>query len=130
MTTYYNNPTDNNSLSHNLVRTLYFDRSGVLWLGTEAGLNKMTGANRFIRFLSKENDPKSLSHNVINTIFEDSFGQIWVGTVGGGLNKLDQLTNQFTSYQNDPNNPISILEPDTYVFKVRGYRRNGRDKFK
>jgi len=37
---YFSKLTDENSLVGNLVNSLYFDKSGVLWVGTEDGLDK------------------------------------------------------------------------------------------
>ncbi len=37
---YYSNLSDNTSLTDNLVTALFFDNSGVLWVGTENGLEK------------------------------------------------------------------------------------------
>nr|WP_321452749.1 two-component regulator propeller domain-containing protein [uncultured Carboxylicivirga sp.] len=37
---HYSNITDNSSLIDNSVSALFFDRSGVLWIGTENGLDK------------------------------------------------------------------------------------------
>ncbi|MFI0430603.1 two-component regulator propeller domain-containing protein [Mariniflexile sp. HMF6888] len=37
---YYSILTDNTSLADNLISVLYFDASGVLWIGTEDGLDK------------------------------------------------------------------------------------------
>lgn len=37
---YFSKLTDDNSLVGNLVNSLYFDKSGVLWIGTEDGLDK------------------------------------------------------------------------------------------
>jgi signal transduction histidine kinase/ligand-binding sensor domain-containing protein/DNA-binding response OmpR family regulator len=37
---YFSKLTDENSLVGNIVNSLYFDKSGVLWIGTEDGLDK------------------------------------------------------------------------------------------
>jgi len=37
---YFSKLTDENSIVGNIVNSLYFDRSGVLWVGTEDGLDK------------------------------------------------------------------------------------------
>ena len=56
----------------------------------------------------RRNDPNninSLSNNEVTSILEDSSGIIWIGTYGGGLNRWDRKTNQFTHFRNDPANP-------------------------
>ena len=37
---YYSELSDNTSLNDNLIYALYFDNSGVLWIGTDDGLDK------------------------------------------------------------------------------------------
>ena len=41
-------------------------------------------------------------------IVEDSSGIIWIGTYGGGLNRWDKKTNQFTHFRHDPSNPKTL----------------------
>ncbi len=38
---YKNDPSDPNSLSSNFVWSIYEDQTGVLWVGTREGLNKL-----------------------------------------------------------------------------------------
>ena len=89
-THYKHNPADPYSLSHNHVRALLQDKSGVLWIGTIGGglnrLEKKTG--RFLRYRHQPADPNSLSDDRIYTIYEDRRGTLWVGTFGGGLNRI------------------------------------------
>ncbi len=105
---------DLNSLSNNLIRSIYEDRSGVLWIGTsEGGLNKYERRKRKFRFYQHEADRvNSLSAKSVSTVFEDQNGVLWVGTYGGGLNKLieNQSTNNptFEHYRNDAGDPNSL----------------------
>ena len=50
----------------------------------------------------------SLSNNKVTAIVEDATGIIWIGTYGGGLNRWDKKTNQFTHYKHNPNNPGTL----------------------
>ncbi len=116
-THYEYNSHNPDSLSHNFVTSIYRDRFGVLWIGTNGGgLNQFDQENnRFIRYQTSPDDPHSLgdtyevstdpkspSSSYVMTIFEDRFGTLWVGT-WGGLDRFDRETEQFTHYQNDPN---------------------------
>ncbi|MGH7450322.1 MAG: two-component regulator propeller domain-containing protein [bacterium] len=119
-TPYKNNSDNPNSLSDNVVTSIYEDRSGVLWIGTwGGGLNKFDREKeKFTHYKNNPNNPKSLSGNHVFSIYEDRSGVLWIGTWGGGLNKLDlskaegsdREKEKFTHYKNDPNNPNSLSD--------------------
>jgi ligand-binding sensor domain-containing protein len=72
-----------------------------------------------IRYQNDPDDAHSLSNNVLWSIFEDVKGTLWVGTDGGGLNRLDRQTGEFTVFRNDPADPNSLgmigLQPSTRI---------------
>ena len=115
---YKNDPNNPNSLSQDTIRTIYEDRSGTLWIGTEGGLNKLIRKSykngqkesvpTFIRYQNDPNNPNSLSNDEIYSIYEDRSGVLWIGTNGGGLDRFDREIEKFTHYQNDPRNPNSL----------------------
>jgi two-component system sensor histidine kinase ChiS len=99
---YRHNELDSNSISDNFIWTLFEDKSGEIWIGTNSGgLNKLDRENE--RFIKYKYDPKnvnSISNNNIRVIFEDSVGILWIGTEGGGLNKFDKRKNGFIRIYN------------------------------
>jgi signal transduction histidine kinase/ligand-binding sensor domain-containing protein/DNA-binding response OmpR family regulator len=112
---FKHNPDDVTSLSFNSVLSIYEDRSGVLWIGTEGGgLNKYNReTDQFTRYMHDANDPNNLRNNTVAAILEDTSGDLWFGTNGGGLNKLISSdngisSNAFIHYKNDPQNPTSL----------------------
>jgi len=117
-TRFVNDPKNPRSLSHNVVRAIYEDHTGALWIGTEGGLNRFDQKRkRFTRFLNDPENPSSLGHNRVQVICEDSRRTgLWIGTYGGGLNKLvlsegegsDRAKEQFIRFVNDPQNPQSL----------------------
>ncbi len=46
----------------------------------------------------EEDDPTSLSNDVILAVYPDTSGDLWLATWGGGLNRFDPATGEFTSY--------------------------------
>ncbi len=105
---YSNDPNDPYSISGTEVHCLYQDHNGVLWIGTDNGLNsfdKKTG--RFVRYLHNDKDRNSLSSNFIDWITEDLQGNLWIGTENG-LNGLDVQRTSFTAYFHDPADPTSL----------------------
>jgi signal transduction histidine kinase/ligand-binding sensor domain-containing protein/DNA-binding response OmpR family regulator len=82
---YFHDPLDANSLSHNQVHAVHVDSDGLVWLGLNGGIFQVF-------------DPSDESFhdfpeigNIVNVIFEDSHQRIW--TAGSfGLNCLDRKT--------------------------------------
>ncbi len=92
------------SLNKNLIKSVYKDQTGIIWIGTNGGgVNKFDPEQKQFRHFRKTLIPKSLSYNKIRSIFEDSDNNLWIGTEGGGLNlqlagEDDGTYNHFTSF--------------------------------
>lgn len=68
-----------NGLAGEKVRSIFEDRDGVLWIGSEYdGLVLMSG-NKFLKISLED----GLSHPEIKTIIQDERGNIWLGTRDG-----------------------------------------------
>lgn len=83
-------------LAHNTVYDILQDKRGFLWFATENGLSMYDGFN-FTTFLNDPDNNNTLSHNLTFKLTEDHQGNIWIATQGGGLNKFDIITEQFSS---------------------------------
>jgi two-component system sensor histidine kinase ChiS len=103
-------------LSQVAVYAILQDSRGLMWFGTEDGLNQYDGYT-FTVYKRDPEDPHSLSNNFIRAIYEDSSGALWIGTNGGGLNKFDRATTRFIHYQHDPNHPHSLS--DNFVTAIQ-----------
>ncbi|MEW6492646.1 MAG: two-component regulator propeller domain-containing protein [Cyanobacteriota bacterium] len=99
--------TVDEGLSQSGVLTIFQDSQGLIWFGTQDGLNKFDGYN-FTVYKYNELNPSSLSDNFILSLYEDRSGTIWVGTQSGGINKFDRKTEQFVHYTNNPDNSNSL----------------------
>ena len=92
---FINDPLESNSISDNNINCLYKDSGGVLWIGTEFGLNRIqqnldsltrihTGGDftevfsdlSFIRFKTED----GLSGNAIKSLVEDNQKRLWIAT--------------------------------------------------
>ena len=82
--------SDPTSLSDNAIRTVFEDRAGYLWIGTNAaGLDRLDRSTwTFKNYHHDSSEPASLSHDSVYAIAEDRQGRLWVGTQNG-LNRLD-----------------------------------------
>ncbi|WAC13485.1 hybrid sensor histidine kinase/response regulator transcription factor [Dyadobacter pollutisoli] len=86
--------TSMDGLSSNTVHAILKDRYGLLWFGTDDGLNKYDGTD-FTVYRHDQADPASLRSNDISALHEDRLGQIWVGTVQGSLHLYDRHADRF-----------------------------------
>ena len=69
------------SLDSNIILSVYQDRGGVLWVGTEnAGLNILNPRQeQFVHYTHRSADPNSLSPGRVKAIYQDPDGVLWVG---------------------------------------------------
>ena len=104
--------TTKDGLSSNTVNTILKDRFGLVWFGTEDGLDKFDGTN-FKIYRHKNNDTSSLKSNEILSLFEDKDGNLWVGTSGGSLSLYDRKKDAFINIPSGPgaipNNVIGMF---------------------
>lgn len=75
-----------NGLSSEYVYTLFCDNNGVLWIGTDNGLNVYEGKS-IIR-------PANNINSKINNITKDRNGHLWVGTISG-LYRQNRINTEF-----------------------------------
>lgn len=115
-TTFTNDPKNpENSLTKNNVKSVYVDRTGIVWIGADAGgISKLDPNQKQFQHITKTLEAQSLSNNSVKSIFEDSNGTLWVGVQEGGLNyitknKKDSLYNNFEHILGN-SSPVVIVE--------------------
>ena len=91
---YKHDAKDATSLSNNRVNSVYFDRSGTMWVGTQDGLSKFDAKTRQFRSYFEQD---GLAGNVVSCILEDDRGDLWMST-NNGLSVLDPLKETFKNY--------------------------------
>ncbi|TAF31273.1 MAG: hypothetical protein EAZ57_00135 [Cytophagales bacterium] len=100
-------------LSQNSVVCFLQDYRGLMWIGTQDGLNLYDG-NKFKHFKSEADNKRSISDNFVSSLFEDSQKRLWVGTENG-LNLFDRSQHSFTKFVYSPQNPYSITQNNINV---------------
>jgi signal transduction histidine kinase/ligand-binding sensor domain-containing protein/DNA-binding response OmpR family regulator len=87
---FYNEPNAPNHLFSNIVNSLYYEPSGLLWLRTmERGIEKITfPRNNFDQQLLV-NPGTFQSDNEVRGLYEDRKKRLWVGAKGGNLYVLE-----------------------------------------
>jgi signal transduction histidine kinase/ligand-binding sensor domain-containing protein/DNA-binding response OmpR family regulator len=111
---YYSVLPDDNSLVDNLVSALYFDASGILWIGTEDGLDK------YDPFENQFNINKDISLHINNQVprirgFNKTYdGKVIVATRHNGL--FISNNDSFVPLYNNQKDIASIYSLDGEVF--------------
>lgn len=104
---YSHDPSDNSSLTDNVIVSLCAAKNGKLWIGTYlSGMDCFDG-KEFIHYRHDPNDPNSLANDNVWSIVEDRSGMIWIGTLGSGLQKLNPDNRQFTTFNNSTQQQLS-----------------------
>lgn len=128
----FNQITAENGLSNNKVNCILEDRSGLLWFGTDDGLNRFDGYEIKI-YRNRRDDEKSISSNGIWTIFEDEDGFLWIGTKAGELNRYNPQLDKFEYWKVESDNTNENSITSIYVDKKKniwvGTYKNGLYKF-
>jgi signal transduction histidine kinase/ligand-binding sensor domain-containing protein/DNA-binding response OmpR family regulator len=107
---YKNDLTNPKSISHNYIQTLFKDRDGNIWIGSNEG---------GLIFFDRESDSFSTWNEIskdtsrikalrVDVIKQDNQGNLWIGTYGAGLSVINMETHKITSYKHDPDDPKSL----------------------
>jgi ligand-binding sensor domain-containing protein/signal transduction histidine kinase len=70
-------------LAVNRALTLYEDREGDLWVGTDSAGLHLLREQKFTTYSTTD----GLTGNFVRSVFESANGELWVGTDGEGLNR-------------------------------------------
>lgn len=87
---------------------------GLLWLGTEAGLQRYDGYD-FVYYHHVPGDPTSLSQDQVLAIAFAKDGSLWVATDHGGLNRLKPDRSGFEHFAHDRNDPGSLASDQLHT---------------
>jgi diguanylate cyclase (GGDEF)-like protein len=100
--------TEAQGLTHRSIRSLLLSRDGVLWIGTDHGVDRFSGG-AFQHFPESE----VLSHDLVLALEEDRDGAIWIGTDARSLKRWrDGRVDTFTSRDGLSNDSIYSLFED------------------
>src|SRR5207237_226271 len=99
-------PGDPSSIIHDHINALLLDRSGTLWVGTEAGLERWQPEHHGFAHLS------SVGGSHVARVLQDSSGSLWVGTSDAGLRRLDHAGELLQVLRHAPENPASLTTDD------------------
>jgi signal transduction histidine kinase/ligand-binding sensor domain-containing protein/DNA-binding response OmpR family regulator len=86
---------DRKGLSHNYVKTVYKDKTGFLWIGTESGLNRFDGYSIKV-YRNDPSDSSSLFNDDVVKLYEAPGGALGVAT-SVGLCFYNPVTETFST---------------------------------
>jgi diguanylate cyclase (GGDEF)-like protein len=98
--------TPEDGLSQSSVLAIVQDREGLMWFGTQEGLNRYDGY-QFKTFSPDPGTTPGGSMPIVRALLEDREGVLWVGT-DDGLHRFDRSSSKFARFENDPTNPMSL----------------------
>lgn len=93
--TTHRHSADRGSLSHDVIRSVYVDSRGTLWVGTRLGLNRWSDSTRTWQRFTYSSETVSqreaamVDHNTINVVHEDRDGSLLLGS-NAGLKRLNR----------------------------------------
>jgi signal transduction histidine kinase/ligand-binding sensor domain-containing protein/CheY-like chemotaxis protein/HPt (histidine-containing phosphotransfer) domain-containing protein len=117
--TLTNVPGDQTSLSNNNVIALFQDSLGLIWVGTERGLNRFDPATRtFDRYFVDSTSPNGISSDMVWAFYEDDEQQLWLGTSGGSLNRWD-ASDRASGVANFHHYAESISLPSSNIYGIQ-----------
>ena len=106
------------SLSHDAIRSVYCDRTGGMWVGTEyGGVNYWNGRNEVFSQL-RYSESLSKNDRIVTAMYMDDDNSLWIGTRHGGLNHHFPATGKTVTY--DIGNIRSVLPVDGSVYVGTG----------
>jgi ligand-binding sensor domain-containing protein/signal transduction histidine kinase len=95
---YKHSDHDDRSLGCDSIWGLYVDRSGVLWVGTNEGVDRYDrNTDSFVHYRHRPDDPTSLPGYQATAFGEDKSGSLWV-TTSGGLARFDRTSSRFIAH--------------------------------
>ncbi len=77
------------------IRFLFEDSNGIIWVGSETGVDKITRYKNFRIYRHYSDNPNSLFGSTVRSIYEDHKGLIWVGAFNVPLTCFDSRSNQY-----------------------------------
>ena len=106
------------------VASIFQDREGYLWFGTQGGLSRYDGQT-WTSFTTRD----GLAHDWVISICQDREGYLWFGTWGGGVSRYDgREFKTFTTQEGLAGNNVSSILQDREGYRWFGWmdmRRSG-----
>ena len=102
---------EENGLYSNIVKKLFYDDLGYLYIGSASGLDALNLNDRSVINLNYILEEIGISSKNISAIYRDSKRNFWLGTfVDNGLIKIDADTGIINVFKNKENDSLSLSD--------------------
>lgn len=102
---FFNKPGDENQKFSNIVSSVYFDPSGILWMSTDdRGINKIIFQKNIFQHHLLVPGSKIKSENEIRAVFTDKANRLWLASKAGKVKVYQgnqELKNPFINFKID-----------------------------
>jgi ligand-binding sensor domain-containing protein len=88
--------TEANGLSNNIITDITQDKKGIMWIGSNNGLNRYDGT-RIKKIYANTKDSTALQNNTVTNFANNADGSIWMES-NNGLVKMNPSTEAFSNY--------------------------------
>ncbi|MGC4021761.1 MAG: two-component regulator propeller domain-containing protein [Cyclobacteriaceae bacterium] len=106
-------------LSHSIVRSIYEDNAGKIYIGTRGGgLNIVDRSKGKTKVVNTQN---GLSNNAVLALNMDHSGNLWVGLDGEGVDMLEAKTNRILHFPRDFENKIDLNFSSVYSICIDAF---------
>jgi ligand-binding sensor domain-containing protein len=102
--------SEKDGLADNAVNCFFQDSRGVMWMGTQYGLNSFDGS-AINTWRIGDQSPNNHPNNQVNAIAEDKHHNLWLATYGG-LSALNAHTKKISSWLYNGSNYMRALACD------------------
>jgi len=116
---FHHNPADSKSLSDDYVNDIFTDASGILWIGTSAGLDKFDPLTQQFKSIAIPASVDEFSVYRLPYLIDEDVNDpkwLWICVGGAGLFHYNTLSREFKRFFHDEKNPSSL--PDNTVYTI------------
>jgi len=116
---YHHDPSNSKSLSDDYINDVFTDNSGIVWIGTDVGLDKYDPFTQQFQSISIPSFTGEFSvYRIPSSILEADQhpDQIIISVSGAGIYEYNTSTDEFILHRNDPQDPHSL--PDNSVYTI------------
>lgn len=98
----------NTSLAANNARCIFEDRDGLIYIGSDHGMDRFNPAEKKFDLYRSFN--QTIPRQWFRVFCEDSLKNLWIATSGSGVYVLNRKNNSVINYCNIPGKPTSLSE--------------------
>ena len=97
---------------------MFFDRTGLLWIGTANGAFKSTRRPTLSSTNSLSQNLQALNIKHVKSLVKDVNGHFWIGAFGEGVVRVDEQEGEIIHYKNRPDDPNSLVDDRVLALDV------------